>query len=188
VAGLLRDVGAGTRRIGMREVAERSGTSLATIYRRWPSREDLLFEAIARFFQEHEPIPDTGDLRSDLLAVLDIMRNRRAFVESLPGLIVEGAANPDFGKALRKILLGMTGRSLRTVCRRARARGRIPPAADLSLAADTAIALFAHQPLLYGRQPTRAYTTRIVDHALLPMLGLGIAGAPASRDGDADGE
>jgi AcrR family transcriptional regulator len=165
----------------MREVAERSGTSLATIYRRWPSRDDLLFKAIAHLYQEDEPVPDTGDLRADLLAVLDVMRNRKEFVESLPGLIAEAVANPSFGKELRKIMLGMANRSLRAVCRRARAHGRIPPEADLSLAAETAIALFAQQPLVHGRQPTRAYTTRIVDHALLPMLGLGIAGAPMTK-------
>jgi AcrR family transcriptional regulator len=165
----------------MREVAERSGTSLATIYRRWPSREELLFEAIARLHQKDELIPDTGDLRADLLAVLNAMRNRKEFVESLPGLIAEAVANPSFGRELRKIMLGMASRSLRTVCRRARARGRIPPEADLNLAVETAIALLAHQPLVHGRQPTRAYTTRIVDRALLPMLGLGIARAPVTK-------
>jgi AcrR family transcriptional regulator len=176
VVGLLREAGAGAGRIGMREVAERSGTSLATIYRRWPSREDMLLDAIAHFIEEDAPVPDTGDLRTDLLAALETMRRRRrAFIESLPGLIAEGAANPDFGAAVRNRLLGRAGQALREVLQRARGDGQLPAGADLDLAADAALALFALQPIVYGRAPTRAYVTRIVDHALMPMLGLGTA-------------
>lgn len=180
VVALLRD--ACTGRFGMREVAERSGTSLATIYRRWPSREDLMLDAIARFTEEDAPVPDTGDLRADLLAVLDTMRRRRrAFIESLPGLIAEGAASPDFGAAVRKRLLGLAGQALRTILQRARRNSQVSGQADLRLVADTAIALFAQQPIVHGRPPTRAYVTRIVDYALLPMLGLGLPDAPPSQ-------
>jgi AcrR family transcriptional regulator len=173
VAGLLREPGTG--RIGMREVAERSGTSLATIYRRWPSRERLLLDAIERFVQAGAPVPDSGDLRADLLAVLDTMLGRRsAFIGSMPRLFAEGAASPEFGNAVRTRLLGLAGRTLDAVLRRARANGQISPAADLRLVADTALALFAYQPVVHGQPPTRGYATRIVDHALLPMLGLGL--------------
>jgi AcrR family transcriptional regulator len=177
VVGLLREPGTG--RIGMREVASRSGTSLATIYRRWPSRESLLLDAIERFAGEGAPMPGNGDLRADLLAVLDTMlHRRRAFLESLPRLIAEGAASPEFGNALRARLLGLAGRRLDAVLRRARANAQVSPAADLRLVADTALALFAYQPLVRGRPPTRAYAARIIDHALLPMLGHGLPGAP----------
>jgi AcrR family transcriptional regulator len=163
----------------MREVAERSGTSLATIYRRWPSRESLLLDAIERFAGEGAPMPGSGDLRADLLAVLDTMlHRRRAFLESLPRLIAEGAASPEFGNALRARLLGLAGRRLDAVLRRARTNAQVSPAADLRLVADTALALFAYQPIVHGRPPTRAYATRIIDHALLPMLGLALPGAP----------
>lgn len=182
VTGLLREAGAGAGRIGMREVAERSGTSLATIYRRWPSREDLMLDAIARFIEEDAPLPDTGDLRGDLLAVLDTIRRRRmAFIESLPGLIAEGVANPEFGYAVRKRLLGAAGAAIHTVLLRARSNAHVPPGADLRLVADAAVALFALQPLVDRRPPTRAYAARIVDHALLPMLGFGIPQAPPAQ-------
>src|SRR5260370_23582085 len=177
VVALLREPGTGP--IGVREVAERSGTSLATIYRRWPSREEMLLDAIQRFVEDDAPVPDTGDLRADLFAVLDTMRTRRAaFMESLPRLIAEAAASPQISDAVRKRLLGLAGRTLRLVLHRARSNAQIPAAADLPLVADTGIALFAQQPLIYGRPPTRAYLTRIVDHALLPMLGLGIPEPP----------
>jgi AcrR family transcriptional regulator len=182
VVRLLREAGTGSGRIGMREVAERSGTSLATIYRRWPSREDMLLDAIAHFIEEDTAVPDTGDLRTDLLTTLETMRRRRrAFIDSLPGLIAEGTANPNFGAAVRKRLFGRAGQGIREVLQRARGNGQIPDGADLALAADAALALFAHQPIVYGRAPTRAYLTRIVDHALMPIVGLGKANNGTGR-------
>ncbi len=181
VVELLRDAGSG--RVGMREVAERSGTSLATIYRRWPSREDMLLDALARFITEDAPVPDTGDVRGDLLAVIDaIRRGRKAFLESLPGIFAEAAANPEFGAAVRNRLLGVADRALRTVLRRARSNAQVRPDADLRLAADATIALFMRHVIVHGRPPARAYATRIVDHALLPMLGLGLPQAPPKQD------
>lgn len=162
-------------RIGMREVAERSGASLATIYRRWPSRTELLLDAIQHFVEQDAPVPDTGDLRTDLLTVLNTIRRRRdAFMEGLPRIWIESAASPELRDALRDRQLGLGIRALHVVLQQARSHGRLPAEVDLRLVADTAMALFARRAMLYGRPPTRTYLTRIVDHALLPMLGLGI--------------
>lgn len=49
-------------------VAERAGVHKTTVYRRWHNRENLLLEAMLERGREQVPIPDTGSLRSDLLA------------------------------------------------------------------------------------------------------------------------
>src|SRR6266496_3740796 len=49
-------------------VAERAGVHKTTLYRRWRNRENLLLEAMLEHGRENVPIPDTGSLRSDLLA------------------------------------------------------------------------------------------------------------------------
>ena len=164
-----------TQRLGMREVATRSGTSLATIYRRWPSREGLLLDAIQRFMETDVPLPETGDLRRDLIAVLDSMRIRRkVFIETLPRLNAEAVSSAEIREAVRTRLLGLAGDRLHTVLLRARSNKIVQPTIDLEFVADAAIALFAQQPIMYGRAPTRANVTRIVDQALMPMLGLGL--------------
>jgi AcrR family transcriptional regulator len=48
-------------------VAERAGVNKTTVYRRWGNRENLLLEAILAHGRD-VPLPDTGSLRSDLLA------------------------------------------------------------------------------------------------------------------------
>jgi AcrR family transcriptional regulator len=51
-------------------VAERSGASRATIYRKWPRREDLLRAALVRFAESSVVVSNTGDLRADVIAML----------------------------------------------------------------------------------------------------------------------
>src|SRR5215510_15442266 len=52
-------------------VATRAGVGKATIYRRYESRMDLLFAAARKLAQERDAVPDTGALRTDLLALVE---------------------------------------------------------------------------------------------------------------------
>ncbi len=65
----------GFERLTMDAVARRCGASKATIYRRWPGKTALVVAAAAVLYRAPE-LPDTGDLRGDLLAC------GRAYVQS----------------------------------------------------------------------------------------------------------
>jgi AcrR family transcriptional regulator len=56
----------GFGRMTIDEVAELAGVAKATVYRRYPSKEDLAADAMQRLFDVEIPVPDTGSLRSDL--------------------------------------------------------------------------------------------------------------------------
>ena len=52
----------------MQDVAERAGVGLATIYRRWPTKQRLVCDAVR--FHGHDLLPErTGDARADLEAL-----------------------------------------------------------------------------------------------------------------------
>ena len=51
------------------EVARRAGVHKTTVYRRWPSKPDLVADALDLHSEEHVPIPDTGSLTVDLQAL-----------------------------------------------------------------------------------------------------------------------
>ncbi|MDI3289434.1 TetR/AcrR family transcriptional regulator [Polyangium sp. 15x6] len=53
----------------MEDVAARSGVAKTTIYRRWPTKAELVAASLRAVNAEQEP-PDTGTLRGDLLAVV----------------------------------------------------------------------------------------------------------------------
>jgi AcrR family transcriptional regulator len=48
------------------DVAARAGVGKATVYRRWPSKEDLAVAAMETIFSTEIPEPDTGSIVSDL--------------------------------------------------------------------------------------------------------------------------
>lgn len=60
-------------RLTVDEVAARTGKAKTTLYRRWPTKEDLVLAAINAIGRppEFDMLPETGSLRSDLLAVID---------------------------------------------------------------------------------------------------------------------
>ena len=51
------------------EVAKRAGVHETSIYRRWGTRERLVVEAMSELSVELIPVPDTGALRGDLVAL-----------------------------------------------------------------------------------------------------------------------
>ena len=111
------------------EVAARAGVHETSIYRRWGTPNALLVDAWLGFFDDAIPIPDTGSLRSDLIA----LGESGAAVHRSPR-----------GQAILALILVRDERSLkvkheywqrrferlRPVFDRAIARGEFPPDAD----------------------------------------------------------
>ncbi|MEU0239022.1 TetR/AcrR family transcriptional regulator [Nocardiopsis sp. NPDC006198] len=72
------------------ELASRAHVGRATVYRRWPNRDDLFRDVLARFAEISVPIDDTGD----------VVRDLTAFLHSF----AEASATPT-GRAVLQILL-----------------------------------------------------------------------------------
>src|SRR5438477_13141160 len=68
---LLATSGVGS--LTMEGVAAAAHTGKASVYRRWPSKEDLLVDAMRHGLPPLDEGPDTGSLREDLLALLRFM-------------------------------------------------------------------------------------------------------------------
>jgi len=51
------------------EVAARAGVHKTTIYRRWPTKAELIADAVRVHSAENVPIPDTGSILGDLQAL-----------------------------------------------------------------------------------------------------------------------
>ena len=63
-------------------IAERAGIHETSLYRRWKTKEQLILEAIDRRVAQEIPAPDTGSLRTDLIAVVQSLR---LFLQSREG-------------------------------------------------------------------------------------------------------
>ena len=64
------------------DVAAKAGVGKATVYRRWPSKEDLAVAAMEQIYSVELPDPDTGSIRDDLT---ESFRSVLRFVNSQEG-------------------------------------------------------------------------------------------------------
>ena len=55
--------------LSVEAVASRAGVNKTTIYRRWPTLDDLLVDALMTWSHDDIPGPDTGSIETDLLAL-----------------------------------------------------------------------------------------------------------------------
>jgi AcrR family transcriptional regulator len=55
--------------LSVEAVASRAGVNKTTIYRRWPTLDDLLVDALTEWSEDANPVPDTGSIEAALLTV-----------------------------------------------------------------------------------------------------------------------
>ena len=55
--------------LSLERIARRAGVNKTSLYRRWRTREQLVLDAMLDRAGEQIPVPDTGSLREDLLAL-----------------------------------------------------------------------------------------------------------------------
>jgi AcrR family transcriptional regulator len=61
----------GYEAMSIEEVATRAGVGKATIYRWWDSKESLALDALQHVYATRYPVIDTGDVRRDLIAMIE---------------------------------------------------------------------------------------------------------------------
>jgi len=152
----------------MDEIAARAGSSKATIYRRWSSKEELLTDALGRATGAF-PRPDTGTLRGDLVEAVGhvvTLLTDSPLGSAMPALIAAKQSNPE----LHALLLRAVGEPrrdlLRSLLRRGIERGEIDPATDLDLFLDLIGGALHFRRLVTHEPIDAAYAERLVDAAL----------------------
>ncbi|WP_074133012.1 TetR/AcrR family transcriptional regulator [Mycolicibacterium houstonense] len=162
----------GYQALTMDAVAARAGASKATIYRRWPNKAQLVRATLdAADAARNASVPDTGQLRSDLLAVMDVVAAEVA--DPLTQVTAELATlmrhDEQLAEALREHLAKEELSPFHDALGRAIARGDISQDTDLELIHDVAEAMILRQMHL-NLPVDAAFSARLVDDVLLVLL------------------
>jgi AcrR family transcriptional regulator len=156
---------AGYARLTMDQVAARAGVGKASLYRRFPTKERLVLEAIRHRHEHERPgVPDTGSLYRDMLGYLRaLIRYRQAQAAGLQAVASEVMVNPELAAEFRRQVAGGLLAGFRTIVGRAAERGELPPGTDVDLLAMLPLALVHHLRLLGGEPVDERQAKRIAD-------------------------
>lgn len=156
-------------------VAARAGTSRAVLYRRWPTKRELVLAAMSRKAPPvpNEP-PDTGNLRSDVIALLRfIVRRMHDLAPVRQVLAAEQEGDTELSAYLASRNREPGGDWMRTVLDRAAHRGEIDSAAPLpDRLVALPVVLVLHELLMARHTPSDADLEEIVDLLFLPLVML----------------
>ncbi len=162
----------GYERLTIEAVASRAKASKATIYRRWPGKAELVVEALKCRPQSMPVMPDTGDLRSDM--VQGILGFVADLTEHDAGLMVGLASamrsDPQLAALVREQTVSCRRVAASAWLERAVARGQINPDADIDVVADLVPAVVFMRLLVTGEPVDEQFVDRLVDSVLLPLL------------------
>ena len=161
----------GAEGLCIEKVAAKAGVGKATIYRRWPGKEDLLLDAISAM-RSPLPRPKGESVRDDLAALVDAIGKesadpRRARQFAL--LLGEGASYPRLLERYVETVVEPRREVVRGVLRRGVATGELREETNVEAAVDMLTGAVLARPRT-GRDPAdRGYARRVVDELLIGL-------------------
>jgi AcrR family transcriptional regulator len=158
--------------LSMERVAERAKASKASLYRRWPSKVELVMAAVYHLFPEPANTADTGSLRGDLLALLrsaaDLLDGPAG--TAIRGLVSDALRDSDLATQLRNYTRGRSLAAMRDVVRRAAERGELGPGTITTRQVEAGLWVMRFHFLIYGGPLPEQVIVEIVDEVMLPLL------------------
>ncbi len=158
-------------------VAKRAKAGKATIYRRWPSKAELIIDAVACMRKNNLPaaeLPDTGTLRGDLVALIkphSIEEGDRKF-QIMAGVLAMISQAPELAEAANVAIIQPRAHANVLLMQRAIDRGEISADCDIQTLALVTPAMIAHRILILRKPINREFLLSLVDGVLLPAVGL----------------
>ncbi|MCX5371449.1 TetR/AcrR family transcriptional regulator [Streptomyces sp. NBC_00015] len=158
----------------MEGVAAGAQTGKAAVYRRWPSKEALVTDALRAGLPRLDAVPDLGSVRADLVALCrdarDAMFSRPGFAlrsiihecdptqaERFHTLIVDGVVEP-------------TVKLLHEVVNRGIERGEVRPDAANGYVFDVIPAMMMYRSKMCGCEWDDRELDEMIDRLMLPLL------------------
>jgi AcrR family transcriptional regulator len=158
--------------LSMERVAERARASKASLYRRWPTKVELVLAAVHELLSDRTAAPETGSLRGDLLALL------RSAAELLTGpagtairgLVSDALRDRRLAAQLRDYTRGRSVAVMADIVRHAVERGELPSGMITVRQLDAGLSVMRFHFLIHGGPVPDQVIMEIVDEVMLPLL------------------
>jgi AcrR family transcriptional regulator len=161
-------------------VAARAKAGKATLYRRWPSKTELVIDAVACMKNgdiDFAKLPDTGTLRGDLIAMIKApnIQDGTKKMKIMAGLISLLARNPELAEVAHATVTAPRAKLNRIFLQRAIDRGEIRADLDIAMIANISTSMVTYRTMMLGQPVDRDFLIKVIDEVILPAVGLGRA-------------
>jgi hypothetical protein len=158
-------------------VAARAKAGKATLYRRWPSKAELVLDAVACLkMGDVDPahLPDTGTLRGDLVAMIKphSIEDGERKLQIMAGLMSMLSRSPELMDTATSAIVDPRVAANRILMRRAIERGEIPADCDLETLSLVTPSMAAFRVLVLKKPVDKEFLVSLIDGVLLPAVGL----------------
>ncbi|MEN4446713.1 TetR/AcrR family transcriptional regulator [Mycobacterium sp. SM3041] len=161
----------GYDRLSVEAVATRAKASKATMYRRWPSKADLVLAAFIEGTRSSAVPPHTGSLRSDLLEIgRSVCEQAQVHTRTMRAVLNEMSHNPGLQAVMQEKFVFHRKLVIDGVLADAVERGEIDAAAIDEEIFDLLPGYLVFRALVSDRPPTTETVRIMVDDVLLPSL------------------
>ncbi len=152
-------------------VASVAHASKATVYRRWPSKAELVLAAFIEGVRLVAVAPNTGTLRGDLINLGEVCgEHGRQHASTIRAVMVEVSRHPALNDALQEQFLKQRQALIQHVLHQAVDRGEITKDAITDELWDLLPGYLIFRSIIPDRPPTRRTVQRLVDDFLIPGL------------------
>ncbi|MEV8597027.1 TetR/AcrR family transcriptional regulator [Streptomyces sp. NPDC052012] len=158
----------------MEGVAAGAQTGKAAVYRRWPSKEDLVADALRAGLPQLAAAPDLGSVREELL---ELCRRARDAMFSPPGVALRSVIHEcdttqaeRFHGVIFEGVVEPTIRMLRGVIERGIERGEVRPDAANGYVFDAIPAMMMYRSKMCASEWPDADLEEMIDQLMVPLL------------------
>jgi AcrR family transcriptional regulator len=158
--------------LSIERVAERARASKASLYRRWPSKVELVMAAIYDLLPDPASAADTGSLRGDLLALFRSSAEMLAGPAgtAIRGLMSDALREPELAAQLRRYTRGRSVAAMEEVVRQALERGELLPSPITARQLEAGLSVMRFHFLTHGPPVPDQVIVEIIDEVVLPLL------------------
>ena len=169
---------AGYGNFSVEGVATRARTGKASIYRRWPTKQVLVLDALSARLPTPEDcgidavIPDhvtTVDALRRVARTINRVINSAAG-NAMRAIKCEAVTDPELARAIDERFQAPRRAAMLALLERGVQRGEVRPGAVTPLIADVLPAVLMHRVLLQREPVTERVITAIIDQVIVPLI------------------